>query len=52
MYLLRLKLTFLSLQIANSPANKVYLNGSSLMLNISDAEFDTASEKLKGKFCP
>ncbi|CAH0774463.1 unnamed protein product [Bemisia tabaci] len=34
--------------IANSPANKVYLNGSSLMLNISDAEFDTASEKLKG----
>ncbi|KAJ8953669.1 hypothetical protein NQ314_007276 [Rhamnusium bicolor] len=34
--------------IANSQ-NKVYLSGNSLMLNISDKEFDDQSEKLKSK---
>lgn len=36
-------------QIANSQ-NRVYLSGNSLMLNISDKEFDEQSEKvLKSK---
>lgn len=38
----------ISRTIANSQ-NKVYLSGNSLMLNISDKEFDEQSEKLKSK---
>jgi prohibitin 2 len=36
----------ISRTIANSQ-NKVYLSGNSLMLNISDKEFDDQSDKLK-----
>lgn len=38
----------ISRTIANSQ-NRVYLNGNSLMLNISDKEFDQLSEKLQSK---
>lgn len=38
----------ISRTIANSQ-NKVYLSGNSLMLNISDKEFDEQSERLKSK---